>query len=137
MRVVVDASIVAAALVRPRGWTARELSRSDVEWFAPETLFDEINEHAARLSETAGCSRDSLLYRMGRLRVGLVPQAELLSALGDPLVTRAAQVDPDDVAYLAAVVATSAEYLWTRDHRLLAAFPGLAVLIVPGPADTA
>ncbi|OGS48980.1 MAG: hypothetical protein A3K68_07440 [Euryarchaeota archaeon RBG_16_68_13] len=137
MRVVVDANIVAAALVRPRGWTAKELTRFDVEWFAPESLFREIEEHAAKLSDAAGCSRDSLLRRMRRLRVTLVPDADLQAVLDDALVVRASQIDPDDVPYMAAVVALSAQHLWTRDHLLLEGFPDLAVVIVPGPNATA
>lgn len=136
MRVVVDANIVAAALVQPRGWTAKEFARADVEWFAPETLFQEIEDNAAKLSSFAGCSRNSFLVRLRSVRhVNFVSQANLESVLEDPLVVRAARIDPDDVTYLAAFVAVLPQFLWTRDRRLLAAFPDLAVLYLPAADD--
>src|SRR3990170_4511584 len=132
MRVVVDASVVAASLVDPGGWTARELARTDVQWFAPQFLREELEENATRLSGFAGCSREAFLRRVRSLtHVELVSPEDLAAADDHPLVAKAATVDPDDVTYLKAVVAVRADYLWTRDEGLLRAFPGLAVLVVP------
>lgn len=38
MRVVVDANIVAAAAVRPDGWTSLQMERTDMRFYA-QTLF--------------------------------------------------------------------------------------------------
>lgn len=132
MRVVVDANIVAAALVRPTGWTASELSRQDVEWYAPEPLFAELEEHTEEFAALAGCAPAAFRRRVTRLTgLRVVKQESLVRAADHPLVRRAEMVDPDDAVYMAAVVAVGADHLWTRDRRLLAAFPGLAVRVVP------
>ena len=118
--------------VQHRGWTARELARTDVEWFAPQFLRQELEGNAAKLAGFAGCSREAFIRRVDDLRgVRFVPPEELAAAEEHPLVRKAMLVDPDDATYLKAAVATKADYLWTRDGRLLRAFPDLAVLIVP------
>jgi len=136
MRVVVDANIVAASLVRPNGWSARELRREDVEWFVPVYLFEEIAEHESDLAERAGCAPAEFRGRVKRLhRLQVVAEADLLAADRHPLVHQARAVDPDDAVYLAAFVAVRADRLWTRDQRILERFPGIATLVLPGPME--
>jgi len=132
MRVVVDASIVAAALVRPDGWSAIELSRRDVEWLAPAYLLEELEEHADRLAGDAGLTAREFRRRVASLRMlRTVPATTIARAADDPRVKRAETIDPDDAVYLATAIATEADFLWTRDRALLKAFPGLAVAVVP------
>lgn len=123
---------MAAALVRPGGWTADQLRRSDVEWVAPGFLFDELSEHAEEYAAKAGCSRREWTKRVDTLTrlVDIVPAAKLIRAAGD-IIDRVEAIDPDDVPYAAALVAGSADLLWTRDRALLAALPGIAVSVVP------
>lgn len=132
-RVVVDANIIAAALIRPMGWTAEQLARADVDWLTPELVRLGLDEHAAEDAEKAGCSVGEWRRRCEGLlaRFRLVPTAELLAADRSALVRRAARVDPDDAVYVAALVATGADLLWTRDAAMLKAFPGLAVSAIP------
>lgn len=132
LRVVADANVVAAALVRPAGWSAGQLTRSDVEWVAPSFLFDELSEHAEEYAAKAGCTRREWQTRVAELRkrFAIVPEHELVTARGE-IVDRVEAVDPDDVAYAAALVASGADLLWTRDRALLAALPGVAVSVVP------
>ncbi len=63
--------------------------------------------------------------------LNIIEDGTLAPFLGNPLVARAEAIDPDDTSYVAAVLAVGADYLWTRDKELLAAFPSLAVRIVP------
>lgn len=56
MRVVVDASVVAAALIRPRGWTAGEMARNDVDLYIPNFPLEELEEHAREFAEIADVS---------------------------------------------------------------------------------
>lgn len=58
---------------------------------------------------------------------------EVAQYLDDPLVLRAAAIDPDDAPYIAAVLAVGADCLWTRGKALLVAFPSLAVRMMPSP----
>jgi predicted nucleic acid-binding protein len=133
LRVIVDANVVAAALIRPDGWTARELSRSDVEWFAPAFLLDELQSHASEYASKAGCGQMQWSQRLARLtaRLALVQAAALVAVASHSLGRRAETVDPEDAVYLAAFVATEADLLWTRDAEILRAFPGIAVAVVP------
>lgn len=132
MHVVVDASIVAAALVQPRGWTAQELGRTDVEWLAPQFLRDELRENAGKLAGFAGCSREAFLRRVKDLtQIRFLSPEDLAAVEEHPLVRQVPRIDPDDVTYAKAFVASKADYLWTRDQGLLRAFPDFAVLIVP------
>lgn len=133
LRVVLDANIVAAALIRPDGWTAQELARSDVEWCAPAFLVDELDEHASDYATKAGCTTALWNRRVAKLlhRIRLVPAADIAAAANDPRVRRIEAVDPDDAPYIAALVAIGADLMWTRDSKLLDLMPGIAVSIVP------
>lgn len=133
MRVIVDANIAAAALIRPDGWTARQLDRADVVWLAPSHLFDELHAHVEDYAAKAEVETEVLNKRIGRFeeRVESVPGPDLVGAADHPLVEQAEKTDPDDAPYLAALVASEADLLWTRDGALLDAFKGLAVQVVP------
>lgn len=133
MRVVVDANIAAAALIRPEGWTARQLERGDVTWLVPSYLFEELDEHEDKYAEKADVEREAFQRRVKRFRnlVHPVPAEEVLAVADHALVERAEAIDPDDAVYLAAVVAGDADLFWTRDGDLLNGFEGLAVQVVP------
>lgn len=133
LRVVVDANIVTSALVRPGGFTASELQRNDVEWLAPAFILDEMRDHAAEFAVKAGCTRREWDKRVAALvrRIRLIPEDELVSAAGNPLVALVAGIDPDDAAYAAAMVVSGADFLWTRDRAVIKGLAGRAVLIVP------
>lgn len=132
-RVVADANIVAAALIRPGGWTAEQLARPDIDWIVPELVAFELDEHAEEYAAKAGCSLGEWRRRTEALfaRFRLVSTKELLVADRSRMVRKAARVDPDDAVYMAALVATGADLLWTRDGKMLKAFPGVAVSWVP------
>ena len=136
LRVVVDANIAVAALIRPGGWTAQQLARTDVEWLAPAFLIDELAEHAAEYSSKAGCSAREWKQRLAVLltRIQLVPAEALVSVRQDELVRAVARIDPDDAPYAAAFVASGADFVWTRDEALFTALPGIAVAVVPESA---
>ena len=133
LRVVVDANIAVAALIRPGGWTAEQLARDDVHWLAPAFLLDELAEHATEYAAKAGCGVREWRRRLAALvaRVELVPATALLAVKDDKLVLAVARIDPDDAPYAAALVASGADLLWTRDEALFVALPGIAVAVVP------
>lgn len=133
-RVVVDANVLAAALIRPGGWTATELRRDDVRWFAPALLLEELRDHEAEFVARAGMPRDAWDHVVHAIFDGIavVPTRELAAHRDADRVRRASEVDPDDAPYLACASAVDAELLWTRDLALLQAFPGFAVSGLPG-----
>lgn len=137
MRVVLDANIVAAALVRPHGWTASVLDQHPGSWLVPEFLAAELEEHAAELASKAGCAEDVWRGRVERFlqEVVVIPEEDLIDVMDDPLVAAAERMDPDDAPYVAAYVASEADLIWTRDRRFVKGFPGIAVHVPPTPPD--
>lgn len=133
MLVVVDANIAAAALIRPGGWTARQLEREDVTWLAPSYLFDELAEHEQTYARKAGVDLGEWRDRVESFsrRVQAVEAEAILERADYDLVHRAEDVDPDDAVYIAALLAAGADLSWTRDEALLDAFETLAVRVVP------
>jgi predicted nucleic acid-binding protein len=138
VRVVVDANVIAAAAIRPQGRTARQLERVDVEWFGPAFLLRELQDHRAELAARARLSAEEWEKRLERAiaTIHFIPDGDLAPLDGHALVNRADRVDPDDAAYVATVVVSGADFLWTLDKRLQRAFPGLAVAILPASAAT-
>lgn len=134
MRVVVDANVIAAALIQPDGWTGQQLRRTDADWVAPTALAAELEAHSGEYAEKAGCYVAEWRSRLRRVlsRIAIVPTSECAGAVGDPLFERAMQLDPDDAAYVAVLIVSGAQLFWTRDKVMLAAFPSFAVSKVPG-----
>lgn len=133
LRVVVDANKLAAALIRPTGHVAAALARDDLEFYAPDFLLEELEEHLEEYAHKARCPRVEMRGRVQLLasRLLFVPLDALLAARDHPDVRRAARVDPDDAQYLATAVAIEADVLWTNDKALREAFPDLATAILP------
>lgn len=120
MRVVVDANVVAAALVHPTGWTAGQLARGDVDFVAPQFLEIELREHEAEFAKKAGCLIPEWRRRVNALlaKIRMVPGHRLKSHARHPLLRAIDALDPDDAPYVATFVETKADFLWTRDAAL-------------------
>ncbi|HWH08692.1 MAG TPA: PIN domain-containing protein [Candidatus Thermoplasmatota archaeon] len=133
LRVVVDANKRAAALIRPTGYVSAALLRDDLEFYAPEFLLAELEDHLDVYAVKAGCPRSEMRGRVQLLASKLlfVPLDALLAKQRDARVLRASRVDPDDAPYLATVAAIEADILWTSDKALRDAFPDLATPLLP------
>lgn len=128
MRVVVDANIVAAAAVRPDGWTSLQMERTDMRFYAPDLVREELQEHSAELALRADCTPNEWRTRVQRLLRGitLIPTNRLARHRNHPMVRRVERVDPDDVAYIACMLEVDAQFLWTRDSKVWPLFQGIA-----------
>ncbi|MHB8584744.1 MAG: PIN domain-containing protein [Thermoplasmatota archaeon] len=135
MKAVADANVVAAALIRPGGWSAEQFARSDVEWIVPTFLAEELRKHKAEFAEKARCDKAEWDRRLNRMmaRVRVIGAADLIEAASDERVVKIESADPDDAPYVAAYVAAQADWIWTRDKVLLEELPGIAVTVVPAP----
>lgn len=133
MWIVLDASVAVAALLNPDGWTARQTNRQDITWFAPDFLLDELTAYAEEFAGKAGARSDIWLDRAHRFveRIDAIPGEEIACHVDHELVQRAGQIDPDDTAYVAALVAVGAEFLWTRDKALLSELAPVAIRVPP------
>jgi predicted nucleic acid-binding protein len=132
MRVVVDANVLAAALLRPSGWSARQLRRDDLELVVPATLVEDLAPHAETLADKAGMDVDAWHAAVRDLmaRVRVVPVADLVRWDAHDPVAEVRSLDADDAPYFAALLAADADAVWTRD-RLLLDWPGVCVQAVP------
>lgn len=133
MRIVVDANILAAAAVRPLGWTDQRLSAEGYDFYAPAFVLDELRSHDRDFAERAGCSVVEWRGRVRDLgaRVRLVPSAKFPRHRNHPLVRAIETLDPDDAPYVAAFVIVKAAFLWTRDRAIKAILKERAGPVLP------
>lgn len=135
MRVVIDANIAAAALVTRGGWTDRQTQREDLNLFAPSVLTDEMTKHATELAAKAECSLAEWGSRAQEFveRLEIVRPRDYTRHWNHEFVQAVASADADDAPYAAVFVAVVADFLWTRDRRVIAADPAHCVAFVPEP----
>lgn len=135
MRIVVDASVVVAALLRPSGWTAAELSRKDLELVAPTRLIEELDRRATDLLAFVETSPEGWRIRRERLlqEIRLIPPSRYVRFGRDELVRMTARQDAADAPYAACLLSENAEFLWTYDKPLLAFGDSRIVRRLPAP----
>jgi len=116
MKVIVDASVVVAALMKA-GRARHVLLHSDATFYVPARIFEETMRAADRIAERAGVSSEAvhaaLTVLLGRLEV--IPEALLGPHMATARRTAEAAVAPEDTAYIAAALALDAP-VWTYDH---------------------
>lgn len=128
-----DANKIAASLITPNGFVAKELARADIRFVAPEFLLDELHDHEAEFAERADVSRQTIRDRIARVEehVELARTSDLVPFAAHELVLACDKVDRDDSPYFAAYVAGDADQVWTSDKALRDAFPDIAKAILP------
>lgn len=133
MRVVINANIVAAALVRPTGWTAGQLARRDVEFVAPQFLKTELKEHETEYAQKAECAIVEWRRRTDAVlaNIRMVPGQRLRKYVRHSLVQAMDAIDPEDVPYVATFIETGADFVWTRDGALKAMMGERAGPVIP------
>ena len=119
LRLVVDANVIVAALLRD-STTRRLLILGGHELHAPRLLFEEIGEHWAEFVKRSGIPPEALQEVLRVLR-GYISEHDW-SEYADSLRGAQAALDPADVEdapYLALASFLSADGVWTEDRRLL------------------
>ena len=116
MRLAVDANIVFAALLAPRGTTASILFSERLKLFAPEYLLEELAEYENSLRERAGYTKEGL-----RIALEAIPRVITLVGIETlrPYIEPASNACPDkhDVNYFALAMKLRCP-LWSNDRRL-------------------
>lgn len=117
MRLVVDANILFAALIR-NSITRHMLLLLEHELYAPEYLIDEINEHINEVEMKTGLPKKEIRNLLDALvtnaKITLVPTTKFKSKLFD---AETLSSDPDDLPYLALALQLSCP-IWSSDKRL-------------------
>lgn len=93
----------------------------------------ELAENLDELVAKAGCSPEEFDERLFaiRARVTLAGSDALVEHVRDPLCLAVAAVDRDDIQYAAALLASGAEVVWTRDKAILAVLGPRATTTLP------
>lgn len=115
INIVVDANIIFAALIRDNV-TRFLLFREDLNIYAPEFLFVEIEKYSDDICKKSGKSREELKMALNVLMrtINIIPREDIVSQ-----VSYASKISPDpkDVPYIALALKLKCP-LWSNDKEL-------------------
>ncbi len=113
MDLVVDATIVFTGIMGT-GVTKEIIFSRSVNLHGPKALFDEVEEHTARIKVLSGLSSSDFGELLGKLRsaIKLFPRSEY-----EPFINEANKLisDPDDTEYLALSLSIGKCPIWSND----------------------
>ena len=113
MDLIIDASILFTALVGT-GVTKEIIFSDVVVLYAPEFLFDEIEEHKSRIKELSGLSEQDINELLNKLksRIVIVPKErfERFLSKANSLIS-----DKGDTEYLSLSLSMSKTPIWSND----------------------
>ncbi len=115
MDLVVDANILFAALVKD-GATIDLLLQPEIRVFAPEFLFEEIEEHKDEILEKTKRTKEEFdeVFEILKLKITVIPKEEFVG-----WITNASKIspDPDDIIYFALALKLDSA-IWSNDRKL-------------------
>ncbi len=115
MNLVIDANILFAALIK-NNITRFLLFREDINLYAPEFIFVEVNKYLKDIAAKSGKTTEEVLQVLEVLmrRVTLILESEIIS-----YINYAGKISPDikDVPYLALALKLNCP-LWSNDSKL-------------------
>ena len=118
--VVVDASVLISAMIRPHGVVyERLLTLPPATLAAPRFVIVELFKHKDRIIAASGLSENEILEALHILAQRVDFRDESLCAVGEWMEAwrLCKDVDPKDVAYVALAIHLGAK-LWTFDEEL-------------------
>lgn len=116
MRIVVDTSVLVAAMMKSARVRHVYMAFFTSEWIIPREAKGELERHLPRIAESMRCSEDEARAGLGRLlkRAAFVEVGE-----NEPEFAAARELighrDPSDVAFVAACLKTEALGIWSLD----------------------
>jgi len=125
MKLVLDTNVVISAILRNSA-TRQLLVHPALELYAPDHLFEEIEEHKDEILEKAGITTAEFVKFVSSLEklVKILPRRAYAEFLDE---AKTAIADPDDAPFLAAAMALGAPSgkegdcdIWTSDKHFLA-----------------
>ena len=121
MIVITDSNIIVSALIKPNGIVAKVFkSKSQIQFYVPSFLKDEINEHISKIATLSNLSKkefqNELNYYFTRIKfidISNIPKKYIIDAF--EIVS---DIDPDDVFFVA--LNRYKKYkIWTSDKKLI------------------
>lgn len=115
MELIIDATEIFIALTG-YGITKEIIFSDMVKLYAPEYLFDELNEHKSRIKEISKLSENEFeeLVSLLKTRIKIIPKKEfdIFLSKADELIA-----DQDDTEYLALSLSKNNMPIWSEDHH--------------------
>src|SRR3989344_6754739 len=116
MQIVIDANPVIALLIKPNNATVELMFLEELEIFAPELLFDEIEQNKDIVIKKSGMTDEEFNKFLSILkkRINIVPEAEFLKFRG-----KSGEICPDekDITYFALALDLKCP-IWSNEKRL-------------------
>lgn len=115
MRLVIDANILFAALIR-NSTTAELLFNDNLRLFGPEFLFEEFLKYKSYILEKTHRTEEDFthFYNLLNQKITIIPKKEI-----EPYLEEAAKISPDpkDNVYIALSLAINSK-IWSQDKDL-------------------
>ncbi len=121
MIVITDSNILYSALITPNGVVAKILKdKSSIQFFAPNYLVEEINEHSEELACSLGKTRKQILTDFKHLtkRVNIIDAALVPKECVQDALEIVKDIDVDDVFFVALHLFLKHK-IWTSDKVLI------------------
>lgn len=115
MKLVVDANIIMAILIKP-GKTLELFYSDDFEYFVPEKLFKEIDKHIFTIVEKTGLTLEEIsdVFRPIKMKLNIISEMEFMKCLED---AKQNCPDPNDIEYFALAKHLNCP-IWSNDQKL-------------------
>ena len=114
MRIVIDANMVIAALVKDS--KSREIiADRNFEFISPDFLLDEIHKHENYICKKSGLSKEELGLSISLLleNIKIIPVSEYEESIN--AAKEIMKEDTKDVPYVACYTALKCDWIWTND----------------------
>lgn len=115
MRLIVDTNIIISALLK-KSAVRSLIFDARLELYAPEFLFEEIEEHMDMIKERAGLTDSEILLILSLVssHINLVPKEDFSHKISDAEKV-IGHIDEDDVPFVALAFSFPNEGIWTND----------------------
>lgn len=118
MNIVLDANVLFSALIKD-STTRRMIIEYEGLFLFPAYIFEELEGHKTELLKKSGMSKDEFnkLLSMLLRKVSIVSN-EVLTPYQKEAYTAVKDIDPDDVIFIACILACPNSILWSDDKKL-------------------
>jgi predicted nucleic acid-binding protein len=118
MNIVLDANILFSALIKD-STTRRMILEYDGPFLFPAYIFEELEKHKTELIRKSCLTKDEFNQLLSMLlkKVSVVPN-EVLYPFRKEAYEAVKDIDPDDVLFVACVLAYPNSVLWSDDKKL-------------------
>lgn len=122
MRIVIDTNIFFSALINSKGTISDLIFNSDhiFDFFAPSTLFDEINKHREKLIKVSKLSKEEIneLQLLLISKINRIEIEQIQMASWEKAIELTKKIDEFDAPFIALTIEIRGT-LWTGDKKLL------------------